>query len=140
MYSFKLTTSVKSSSDVLPIADDIDAMSKKYNIDSLLWKVVLILVSPYAGAMADYNLPEEYKALVQFQQELHPNSLFIGCFSKEWSRLQFKYLQLSKPPLDQRQAETQIRHLITYLVKIVHAVWISRNKVLHGDDTTTQLL
>jgi hypothetical protein len=66
--------------------------------------------------------------------------VFLGCFSKEWSRLQFKYLQLNNLPHEKRQAETQIRHLITYLVEIVHAVWLSRNKAIHGDDTTTQLL
>jgi hypothetical protein len=95
---------------------------------------------PYWGDTAEFYLPALYEALVQFQQELHPDSLFLGCFSTEWTRLQFQYLKLNNLPRDKRQAETKIRHLITCLVEVVHTVWLSWSKALHGDDGTTQLL
>ena len=38
------------------------------------------------------------------------------------------------------QAQTGINALIAYLLDFVHSMWLQRNKSLHGDDSTTQLL
>jgi hypothetical protein len=124
----------------LQLPTGLDTLCISHKIDPLLRKVLLTLLSPYWGASAHFTLPAEYDALIAFQTTLHPDAVFLGCFSTDWARLQFQYLQLNQLPRDERQAETSIRHVMTHLLELVHTVWLTRNSALHGDDATTQLL
>jgi hypothetical protein len=72
--------------------------------------------------------------------ELDPDSIFMGCFSTEWVRLQADHLARNKYPRYKRQAETGIWLLLIYLLEHVYCVWLARNLALHSDNTTTQLL
>jgi hypothetical protein len=82
----------------------------------------------------------EYEALLKFQRDLHPDSIFLGCLSSDWARIQHSYLQLNHYPRKQGQAHSSIKAIIAYLLDFVHSVWLVRNTALHGDGSTTKLL
>jgi hypothetical protein len=64
----------------------------------------------------------------------------MGCFSTEWARIQHSYLKLNNYPPKKGPAHSGIKAIIPHLLDLVHSVWLCRNKALHGDDATTQLL
>jgi hypothetical protein len=72
--------------------------------------------------------------------ELHDDSVFLGCFFNDWVRLQQAYLKFNAPPRDKQQASIGIKQCILYFMNLSHAVWLQRNKALHSDDATAQLL
>jgi hypothetical protein len=108
-------------------------------LDPLLRKAFLTLLSPYWGEQAEFDLLPAYSDLILFQQDLHPDSVFMACLSTDWTTLQHVYLALNKFPRHKRQAETTIMTILTYLLNMVHSVWLTCNSALHGDDATTQL-
>jgi hypothetical protein len=122
------------------LAEDLNALCLLHKIDPDLRRALFILVDPLLGLFPEYDLPPAYEALITFQVELHPDSIFMGCFSTEWVRLQAAHLTCNKYPHDKWQAETGIRSLLIYLLEHVYCVWLAHNLALHGDDTTTQLL
>jgi hypothetical protein len=124
----------------LPMAQDIDTLCLVHKIVPYLRKVLLILVAPYWGEALDFNLPPEYEALVSFQQDLHVDSLFMGCLFTEWARIQLTYLKLNNYPRQKGQVASGLGAIITYLFDLTHSVWLKRNLALHGDDPTTKLL
>jgi hypothetical protein len=65
--------------------------------------------------------------LLLFQQDLHPDSIFMACFSKDWTTLQHEYLTLNNFPRHKRQAATTIKQIMMYLLDMVHTVWLTRN-------------
>jgi hypothetical protein len=42
-------------------------------------------------------------------------------------------------PRDIQEADNTIKSILTYLMEVVHLVWLTHNSALHGDDATTQL-
>jgi hypothetical protein len=122
------------------LAEDLHTLCVTHKIDPDLRRALFMLVDPLLGLFPEYDLPPAYEALITFQVELHPDSIFMGCFSTEWTRLQAAHLARNKYPCDKRQAETGIRALLIHLLEHVYNVWLARNLALHGDDTTTQLL
>jgi hypothetical protein len=122
------------------LAEDLNTVCLTHKIDPDLRRALFILVDPLLGLFPEYDLPPAYEALITFQVELHPDSIFMGCFSTEWVRLQAALLAHNKYPQGKRQAETGIRSLLIYLLEHVYWVWLACNLALHGDDTTTQLL
>jgi hypothetical protein len=124
----------------LPMAADLDTLCLTHKIDPYLRKTLLVLVAPYWGEVLDFHLPPEFEALVSFQQDLHADSLFMGCFSTEWARIQMSYLTLNHYPRKKGQVASGLGAIITYLFDLTHSIWLKRNKALHGDDSTTQLL
>jgi hypothetical protein len=124
----------------LPLATDLDTICLTHKLDPYLRKVLLILLAPYWGKTRDFDLPAEYEALVDFQQNLHANSLFMGCLSTDWARIQLSYLKLNNYPRKKGQVASGLGAVITYLLDLVHAVWLKRNSALHSNDSTTKLL
>jgi hypothetical protein len=122
------------------LEQDLDTLCNTHKLDPDLHRVLLTLVGPTWGLITDYALPPPHAAIVQFQLGLHRDSMFMGCFSTEWVRLQAVHLARNQYPRDKRQAETGIRSILSFLLEHVHRVWLARNLALHGDDTTTQLL
>jgi hypothetical protein len=123
-----------------PLLLDLDTLCATHRIDPHLGRVLTMILSPYWGEAIDFAVPAEYEALFTLQQDLHLDSLFLGCFSTEWARLQHKYLKLNKYPRQKGQARNGIKKIATYLLDLVHSAWILRNSALHGDDSTTQLM
>jgi UDP-2,3-diacylglucosamine pyrophosphatase LpxH len=80
-----------------------------------------------------------YLDLILFQQDLHPDSVFMGCLSTDWTKIQQAHLVRNQLPWDKQQADNTMKSILTYLMKVVHSVWLTRNLVLHGDDAMTQL-
>jgi hypothetical protein len=119
---------------------DLETIFQSSKINLMLQRVLLILLSPYWGEAHAYTLPAAYETLVQTQQALHAESLFLGCFPTDWIRLQEAHLKLNHLPRKHGQAALGIKHLITLLLETVHTVWLKRNGAIHGDDTTTKLL
>jgi hypothetical protein len=66
--------------------------------------------------------------------------VFLGCFSKDWVTLQHNFLACNHLPRNKQQATTGIKKLILHMLNLSHAMWLQRNKALHGNDATTQLL
>jgi hypothetical protein len=97
-------------------------------------------VAPYWGETFDFDLPDDYVELLAFQSNLHADSVFLGCFSTDWADLQQAHLKLNHIPRDRGQASNGIRSLIAYFLEFAHQIWFVRNRALHGDDATTQLL
>jgi hypothetical protein len=123
-----------------PMLEDLDTLFLTHTIDPHLRRVLLTLVDPSWGDPTEVHLPSEYKALLRFQHTLHADSVFLCCFSKEWTRLQHNYLRLNNLSRGKRQAATGIKQLILYLLDLAHAMLLKRNTALHSDDATTQLL
>jgi hypothetical protein len=123
-----------------PMAQDLDTICLTHKIDPYLRKVLLILLAPYWGEAPDFDLPVEYDALVAFQQELHADSLFLGCIPTDWARIQLSYLKPNHYPRNKGQVASGLGAVLTYLFDLTHAVWLKWNYTLHGDDSTTQLL
>jgi hypothetical protein len=65
------------------LATDLDTIFSTHQVDPFLRKVLLTIVAPYWGEVLTFELPADYARLLTFQQELHLDSLFIGCFSLE---------------------------------------------------------
>jgi hypothetical protein len=122
------------------LATDLGTLCLTHHIDPDLHRALLTLVGSTWGLDTDPTLPPSHRALVQFQQALHPDSMFMGCFSIDWVRLQATHLERNNRPRDKRQAETGIRSILIFFLEHTHRVWLARNSSLHGDDTTTQLL
>lgn len=117
---------------------DIDEICAAQHIDPHLRRVLLTLVDPNWGKYYDIVLPQDYQDLFYFQANLHDNSVFLGCFSTEWVRLQQKFLVLNDFPRDKQQAKTGIKKLMLYVLNLSHTtMWLQRNKALHGDDATS---
>jgi hypothetical protein len=116
-----------------PIAKDLDTLCLTHKIDPFL-RV------PYWDGGLDFDLPDEYEALVLFQQTLHADSLFMGCISTEWSRIQTAYLKLNNYPRKKGQTASGLGAILTYLLDLTYSAWLKRNLALHGDDSTTKLL
>jgi hypothetical protein len=83
-----------------------------------------MLVSPYIDGAVDFDVPQEYDDLIHFQRTLHPDSIFLGCFSLAWSRLQERYLKLNQYHRNKGQARNGIKTITTYLLDFVHSVWL----------------
>jgi hypothetical protein len=124
----------------LPIYADLATLCNTYRIDPHLGRVLIMLVAPYIDGVVDFDVPSEYEALLKFQCDLHPDSIFLGCFSSNWARIQHSYLKLNHYPRKQGQAHSGIKAIIAYLLGFVHSVWLVQNTALHGDDSTTKLL
>jgi hypothetical protein len=123
------------------MATDLDTLFTAHKINPHIRCVLLTLVAPYYwGTELEFDLPDEYQDLIQFQQALHADSVFMGCFSTEWLRLQEAHLRLNHLPRATGQAALGLCMITTYLLDIVHSVWLQRNTALHGDDSTTKLL
>jgi hypothetical protein len=71
----------------LPLQTDFDTLYEKSCLDPLLWKAFLVLLSPYWGEQVDFDLPTAYSDLILFQQDLHPDSVFMGCLSTDWTKI-----------------------------------------------------
>jgi hypothetical protein len=119
---------------------DIDTLCSTHKVDPFLRKLLLTIVAPYWGEDLTFELPAQYDMLLTFQQELHPDSLFMGCFSLDWARLQLQYLKLNNYPRNKGQVASVLGALLNYLVDFTHPVWLKRKTALHGDDSTTKLL
>ena len=124
----------------LQLGPALEIIYDTHNIDPYLRRVLSMLVATVEGEHADYDLPAEYRELLHFQTNLHADSIFLGCLSVDWSNFQHAYLKLNRFPHNKGQASNGIRAIVAYLLDFVHSVWLVRNKALHGDDTTTQLL
>jgi hypothetical protein len=122
------------------LTPDLDTICSSHKVDPFLRKVLLTIVSPYFGEDLHLALPADYARLLTFQQELHLDSLFIGCVSLEWARLQMIYLKLNNYPRTKDQVAAALGALLSYLLDFAYPVWLQRNTVLHGDDSTTKLL
>jgi hypothetical protein len=122
------------------LATDLDTICSTLQVDPFLRKVLLTIVAPYWGEDLHFALPADYARLLTFQQELHLHSLFIGCFSLEWARLQVNYLTLNNYPRTKGQVAAALGALLGYLLDFTYYVWLKRNTALHGDDATTKLL
>jgi hypothetical protein len=122
------------------LRSDLDILYSSHRIDPNLRRTIHCLLAPYWGESFDCYLPPAYLSLLQFQNDLHTDSLFLGCWSTEWVTLQFRYLRLNQYPRQKGQAASGIRALVSHLLAVVHSVWLLRNKALHGDDSTTLLL
>jgi hypothetical protein len=97
-------------------------------------------LAPYGGEEVDCDVPSNYLELLNSQHTLHPDSLFLGCWSKKWAKLQLSYLRLNQYPIQKGQAATGVGAIISHLLDVVHSLWMVRNSALHGDDSTTLLL
>jgi hypothetical protein len=75
-------------------------------------------VDPDWGEPHAVHLPPEYQELLRFQHNLHADSLFIGCFSTAWARLQHNYLRLNNLPCGRRQAATALKKLLLHLLNL----------------------
>jgi hypothetical protein len=124
----------------LQLGPALEIIYDTHNIDPYLRRVLSMLVATVEGEHADYDLPAEYRELLHFQTNLHADSIFLGCLSVDWANFQHAYLKLNRFPHNKGQASNGIRAIVAYLLDFVHSVWLVRNKALHGDDTTTQLL
>jgi hypothetical protein len=122
------------------LAADLGTLCLTHTIDPDVQRALLMLVGSTWGHDIDYTLPLAHGALVQFQQDLHPDSMFMGCYLIDWVRLQATHLERNNYPRDKRQAETGIRSILIFLLEHTHRIWLARNNALHGDNTTTQLL
>jgi hypothetical protein len=100
----------------------------------------MTLLAPYWSAVLEFDRPVEYTVLLDFQQTLHVDSLFLCCFSLESTRLEEAYLRLNHYPRNKGQSVTGIKQVITFMMDTVHYIWLQRNGSLHDDDTTTKLL
>jgi hypothetical protein len=118
---------------------EFDTLYETAPLDPLLRKAFLTLISPYWGESAEFDLPSAYVDLIIFQQELHNDSVFMACFSTQWTMLQHEYLALKYFWRDKHQAATTIKTVLTYRLDGIHTVWLTRNSALHDDDATTQL-
>jgi hypothetical protein len=124
----------------IPLYADLATLCATHRIDPHLGRVLTMLVSPYIDGAVDFDVPQECADLIQFQLDLHPDSIFMGCFSVAWSHIQERYLKLNQYPRNKGQAHHGIKTITAYLLDFVHSVWLLRNKALHGEDSTTQLL
>jgi hypothetical protein len=124
----------------LDIYDALHTICEHHRIDPHLARVLKMLAAPYCADTAHFAVPPAYADLLQFQRDLHPDSIFMGCFSVAWVQLQHSYLQLNHYPRNTSQARTGIKAISAYFLNFVHTVWLLRNKALHGDDSTTKLL
>jgi hypothetical protein len=96
-----------------PIAKDLDTLCLTHKIDPFLRKVLLILLAPYWGDRLDFDLPDEYEALILFQQTLYADSLFMGCICTEWSQIQMAYLKLNNYPRKTGQTSSGLGAILT---------------------------
>ena len=124
----------------LQLGPDLETLYETHKIDPHLRKVLLMLVAPYWGEAFDFDLPAEYEELFTFQSELHAASIFMGCLSVNWANFQHAYLKINDFPRKKGQASNGICAIVAYFLDFVHSVWLLRNKALHGNNTTTQLL
>jgi hypothetical protein len=122
------------------LSSDLELIYTNHRIDPHLRQVLKLFPAPYWGESFECDLPPKYLTLLQFQQTLHPDSLFLGCWSTEWAKLQFGYLRLNQYPRKKGQAANGIRALVSHLLEVVHSVWLVRNNALHDNDSTTLLL
>jgi hypothetical protein len=124
----------------IQLSSDLETLYETHRIDPHLRRVLKRLLAPYWGEAFTCDLPPEYLELLKFQQTLHGDSLFLGCWSTKWVHLQFNYLRLNQYPRQKGQAANGVRAIISHLMEVVHSVWLVRNTALHGDDSTTLLL
>jgi hypothetical protein len=105
--------------------EDLEAIIRVQKIDPHLRRVLLTLGDPAWGEPTAVHLPPEYRSLLRYHHDLHADSLFIGCFSTEWVRLQHNYpLALNNLPRGKRQAATGIKKLLLHLLNLAHAMWL----------------
>jgi hypothetical protein len=88
---------------------DIDELCDTHHIDPHLRRVLLTLADPEWGEHTAVFLPLEYKALFRFQVDLHDDSVFLGCFSKDWVKLQHNFLAFNNLPRNKQQATAGIK-------------------------------
>jgi hypothetical protein len=120
------------------LEQDLDTLCNTHKINPDLHRALFTLVGPTWGLVTDYALPPPHAAIVRFQLGvLHHDSMFMGCFSTEWVRLQAAHLARNQYPRNKRQAKTGIRSILSFLLEHAHRVWLAWNLALHGDDTTT---
>jgi hypothetical protein len=124
----------------LKLSAELEQLYETHRVDPNLRRVLQRFLAPYWGGESACDLPPAYLGLLHFQQTLHPDSLFLGCWSTKWTTLQFNYLRLNHYPRQKGQAANGVRAIISHLLDVVHSVWMVRNSALHGDDATTLLL
>jgi hypothetical protein len=100
---------------------DLEQLYQTHTIDPHLRRVVQMLLAPYHGDVFEFDLPAEYaKLLVTFQTNLHPDSIFMGCLSVDWSHSQHQYLKLNHYSRNQGQASNGIRAIVALFLEFVH--------------------
>jgi hypothetical protein len=65
----------------IQLSVDIDTLCDTHRSNPHLYRVLIMMMAPYWGETLDFDVPPEYKDLILFQHTLHPDSLFLGCFS-----------------------------------------------------------
>jgi hypothetical protein len=80
------------------------------------------------------NLANEYTLLVTTQRSIVHDSIFFGFFSRDWVRLQDRYLKTLGLPRAKSEATRAIRSLIILCHDQCHGTWLLRNQHLHGTD------
>jgi hypothetical protein len=81
--------------------------------------------------------PAEYQSLISEQTTIGWVQIFQGRLSTSWQQIQ-QYHYSGLKPIKGRDGASWSRNIISFIFAEWVLLWEARNKLVHGDDTTTQ--
>ena len=116
--------------------DELTDCFEKHQIDPALQRTLLLCLHSIILQSTNIKITGSYATLYKQQQTLGNQSLFLGWFSTNWTKIQQDFLHRNLRPRDKHQAYNGIKSIALLLAKQVHNIWKIQNTNLYGHNPT----